>query len=124
MNLYAVLGIPRDADDDAIRNAYRLLARQYHPDRGAGSSAEKFRQVNDAYETLINPERRASYNYSLPFLEPVETLHTAPIRPEARPFPQEDPRIFGKFLSVRTYMPITYMPIRTQRRFVQFFLFW
>ena len=119
MNLYAVLGIPRDADDDAIRNAYRLLARQYHPDRGAGSSAEKFRQVNDAYETLINPERRASYNCSLPFVKPVEAITIEPIRPRTGHFPQEDPRIFGTLSSVRTYMPRT-----TQRWFVEVFFLW
>ncbi len=70
MNFYAVLGIPRDADDGAIRNAYRILARQYHPDRGAGSCAEKFRQVNEAYETLIDHGSRESYDCSLRWVEP------------------------------------------------------
>lgn len=65
MNFYAVLGIPRDADDETIRGAYRILARRYHPDRGVGSSAEKFRQVNEAYETLIDNRSRNAYDLSL-----------------------------------------------------------
>ena len=65
MNLYDVLGVPRNADDETLRNAYRILARRYHPDRGLGSSAEKFRHVTEAYETLINPESRHTYDLSL-----------------------------------------------------------
>ena len=65
MNFYAVLGISRDADDETIRSAYRLLARRYHPDRGAGSSTEKFRRVNEAYETLMDPGSRQAYDLSL-----------------------------------------------------------
>lgn len=53
MHLYTVLGIARDADDETIRSAYRILARRHHPDRGAGSSAEKFRKVNEACKTLL-----------------------------------------------------------------------
>ncbi len=70
MNFYAILGVPRDADHDAIRSAYRILARQYHPDRGVGSSADRFRQVNEAYETLIDPSSRESYDFSLQWVEP------------------------------------------------------
>ena len=39
MTFYAILGVPRDADQDTIRNAYKALVRRYHPDAGAGSSA-------------------------------------------------------------------------------------
>ena len=53
MNFYAVLGISRYADAESIRNAYRDLARRYHPDRGAGSSSEMFREVNLAYERSL-----------------------------------------------------------------------
>ncbi len=98
MNLYAILGIARDADDETIRSAYRILARRYHPDRGAGSSAEKFRQVNEAYETLIDPGSRHSYDLSLQW-----TQRHAPVRVEPigapGPFRQENNAVFGRFSS-------------------------
>jgi DnaJ-class molecular chaperone len=64
MNYYAILGISADADDESIRRAFRALARQYHPDAGIGSSAEKFRQIFEAYETLRDPVRRVQYDAS------------------------------------------------------------
>ena len=65
MNHYDVLCIPIDAHDGTIRSAFRRLARQYHPDVGTGSSPEKFREVTEAYETLIDPIRRRIYDQSL-----------------------------------------------------------
>jgi curved DNA-binding protein CbpA len=58
MNYYVVLGVTRNASHEAIRQAFRALARQYHPDTGTGSSVEKFRQIVDAYEMLSDPARR------------------------------------------------------------------
>ena len=78
MNFYAVLGIPRNADDEAIRRAYRILVRRYHPDLGVGSSAERFRQVREAYETLIDPASRRSYDLSL---QPAPHHFAVPIEP-------------------------------------------
>ncbi len=97
MNLYAVIGISRDADDERIRSAYRTLARRYHPDRGAGSSAEKFRQVNEAYETLIDPGRRQSYDLSLRWAQHPMPVRVEPTGAQSGPFSQEDPRLFGRF---------------------------
>ena len=97
MNFYAVLGIPQDADDETIRSAYRILARRYHPDRGAGSSAEKFRQVNEAYETLIDPGSRQSYDLSLQRPKPQVTVRVEPMVAQSGPFPQEDAGLFGRF---------------------------
>ena len=97
MNFYAVLGVPRDADEETIRGAYRILARRYHPDRGAGSSAEKFRQVNEAYETLINPGSRQSYDFSLRWPEPQLPVRVEPMVAQSGPFPQEDAGLFGRF---------------------------
>jgi curved DNA-binding protein CbpA len=79
VDLYTVLGIPRDADRVAIRKAYRLLARRYHPDTGTGSNSEKFRQITEAYETLIDSGRRNGYDVYLkpvgrPFASRVEPL--------------------------------------------------
>src|SRR4051794_9675279 len=65
MNYYVLLGVPRTADAETIRSAFRALARRYHPDAGSGSSAEKFCQIVQAYETLIDPVARGRYDRSL-----------------------------------------------------------
>ena len=60
---YEVLGIPRDADQDAIRKAYRKLARQYHPDLNSDEDAEeRFKELGEAYEVLSDPEKRDRYD--------------------------------------------------------------
>jgi molecular chaperone DnaJ len=60
---YDVLGLNRDASDSEIKTAYRKLAFQYHPDRNhEAGSEEKFKEVNEAYETLSNPQKRDAYD--------------------------------------------------------------
>ena len=60
---YAVLGVPRDADQDAIRRAYRKLAREYHPDLNSDSDAEdRFKELGEAYEVLSDPDKRERYD--------------------------------------------------------------
>ena len=97
MNFYGILGIPRDADEETIRSAYRILARRYHPDRGAGSSAEKFRQVNEAYEALINPGSRQLYDRALQWPEPQVSVRAEPMVTQSGPLPREDVGLFGRF---------------------------
>jgi curved DNA-binding protein CbpA len=65
MNHYLTLGIAWDADQEAIRRAFRTLVQQYHPDAGLGSSAERFRQIVEAYDVLRDPDRRAIYDAAL-----------------------------------------------------------
>ena len=62
MDYYVVLGIAENADEDMIRSAFRALARRYHPDAGAGSSPIEFQRAREAYETLVDPERRRRYD--------------------------------------------------------------
>ena len=61
---YEVLGIGRDARDDAIKSAYRKLAMQFHPDRNPGDSeAEaRFKEATEAYEVLKDQQKRAAYD--------------------------------------------------------------
>jgi curved DNA-binding protein CbpA len=62
---YAVLRLPEDADPAAIRHAYRTLVRRFHPDAGIGSSAQKFREVTEAYDVLSDPQRRQVHDVDL-----------------------------------------------------------
>ncbi len=60
---YGVLGVPRDADQDTIRRAYRTLARKYHPDLNSDSDAEeRFKELSEANEVLSDVEKRQRYD--------------------------------------------------------------
>jgi molecular chaperone DnaJ len=60
---YDTLGVPRDASADEVKRAFRRLAMQYHPDRNSEPGAEaRFKEINEAYEVLSDPERRSTYD--------------------------------------------------------------
>jgi len=60
---YAVLGVDKNANQDAIKQAYRRLARKYHPDVSKEANAEeKFKGVQEAYEVLKDPDKRSAYD--------------------------------------------------------------
>ncbi|MCL2018903.1 MAG: J domain-containing protein [Oscillospiraceae bacterium] len=68
MNYYEFLGIPRDATDSDIKNAYKRMAKKYHPDVSEGCADyahEKMQQINQAYSVLGNNTLREEYDYSL-----------------------------------------------------------
>jgi molecular chaperone DnaJ len=60
---YEVLGVPRGANEDELKSAFRRLARQYHPDVSSEPDAEeKFKEINEAYAVLSDSEKRAAYD--------------------------------------------------------------
>lgn len=60
MDYYNTLGVPRDADQDTIKKAYRKLAMQHHPDHGGDPN--EFQKISEAYETLSNADKRMQYD--------------------------------------------------------------
>src|SRR5271155_4758087 len=61
---YKILGVPRSASQDDIKKAFRKLARQYHPDvaKDKKGGEEKFKEINEAYEVLGDPQNRSKYD--------------------------------------------------------------
>ena len=60
---YSILGVSKTATQEEIQRAYRKLARKYHPDiNKTGDAEEKFKQINEAYEVLGDPEKRVTYD--------------------------------------------------------------
>src|SRR3712207_8968374 len=77
-NLYSVLVLSRGASQDDIRRAYRKLVREHHPDTNPGdpSAEERFKEIQQAYEVLSNPEKRREYD---------QRLHASSTRSSGRP---------------------------------------
>ena len=85
-NYYDILGIPGDAKPDEIKAAYRKLARQYHPDMGECKECEPFIEIQEAYETLSNLQKKKEYDRKMRRSE----------LPELRPSLFKRPRNFTK----------------------------
>ncbi len=83
-NFYVVLGVSRDADPSQIREAHRRLVRIHHPDTGSGS-AERFTEVQQAYETLSDESQRRLYDETLPERPKGARPHAEPLVATPRP---------------------------------------
>ena len=60
---YEVLGVARDATPEDLKKAFRKQALQYHPDRNkAADASDRFKEVNEAYQVLSDPQRKAQYD--------------------------------------------------------------
>lgn len=74
MDYYTILGVPQQADDNQIKQAYRKLAKKYHPDLNPDNPAaeEKFKDIVEAYETLSDSAKRKKYDATL--MQPSDTI--------------------------------------------------
>src|SRR5918912_3920714 len=73
INYYEVLGVPREASQEEIRNAYRRLAKDRHPDR-AGGSSEEFSLLQEAHAVLSDPSRRRMHDEALDLAHAADQL--------------------------------------------------
>ncbi|KEQ73737.1 TPR-like protein [Aureobasidium namibiae CBS 147.97] len=71
---YKILGVEKDADDNQIKKAYRKLAIIHHPDKNQGdeAAADRFKDIGEAYETLSDSQKRASYDSGEDLIDPHE----------------------------------------------------
>jgi molecular chaperone DnaJ len=86
---YLILGISRRENFRAIQDAFRELAKRYHPDRAGPEGTRQFQDIQEAYEVLSDPEKRKSYNYELEQDEIKIHSRPEPIfsRPASKPEP-------------------------------------
>nr|OQO21375.1 hypothetical protein B0A51_11243 [Rachicladosporium sp. CCFEE 5018] len=77
---YKTLGIEKDADDNQIKRAYRKLAVVHHPDKNPGDAEaeHRFKEIQEAHETLIDPEKRQRYDSGVDLMEPGEGMSGFP----------------------------------------------
>jgi molecular chaperone DnaJ len=84
-NYYQILGLESFADADAVKAAFRKLARQHHPDLNAGNTQaeERFKAINEAYEVLSDPSKRAMHDASLQAMQGGPTAGKAAYKKQA-----------------------------------------
>lgn len=137
-DFYVVLGVTPVASADEIRQAFRQLARQYHPDANPGdpAAAEHFKVVNEAYRVLGTPQLRAAYDQALRIVRPASGVppstqssvsvppRTAPARsrPTARPEPGLRPTDSGAIPALMVRVTPEQMAVVPPRELTRFCL--
>ncbi|HWP58912.1 MAG TPA: DnaJ domain-containing protein [Candidatus Acidoferrales bacterium] len=84
---YLVLGVSRGESFRGIQEAFRELAKRYHPDRAGPEGTRKFQDIQEAYEVLSDPEKRKLYNHELEREERMARPEPEPLSPRGRPGP-------------------------------------
>ena len=103
---FAILGISSGATADEVRNAYRRLAKEYHPDYYAGGS-ERFQDIQEAYSVLGNNRRRHDYEQSVRKASLRRPLRRTP-HPGPEPLiPEDSPVDLGEVSPVRSFQSFT-----------------
>lgn len=105
---YKTLEIARNADDEAIRTAYRRLAWRYHPDIAGPEGLERMRAINVAYQTLIDPERRHAYDASASASETLASRSAPQARASRSGLKAVAP---GPFAPMLTYRDLDQAPV-------------
>ncbi len=97
LDFYQILGITRSADYDTIKAAYKKLALKYHPDRNSGDkwAEEQFKQVNEAYQTLIDPQKKSRYDFLFNYSYQTKHVYTTPKPPPRRP--QQETNVYNRY---------------------------
>jgi curved DNA-binding protein len=92
---YAVLGVKKDANEKEIRQAFRRLARQYHPDVNPNNkeAEEHFKEINEAYEVLSDPEKRKRFDEMGADWERYQQYQQAPPQGRGEPFRSQRMRV-------------------------------
>lgn len=76
MNYYKILELENTATHDEIKKSYRKLSLKYHPDRNGGTDNKKIQEINEAYETLSDPQKKQAYDFELNFSgQGIQGLH-------------------------------------------------
>src|SRR5260370_37955439 len=95
-DLYALLEVSPESDTATIRNAFRRLARRYHPDVANTGSVSHMQRLNAAYQVLSDPERRRVYDAPPPVARPPAGRAAAAQPPSPAPAPAgSDARVAG-----------------------------
>jgi curved DNA-binding protein CbpA len=104
MDYYQILGVSRDASEIEIRNAYRKLVKQYHPDKNSSDEAKAvIQKINEAHETLSDPEKRRQYDqpelsYQIVFEEDPIEAHRKEFLRKKRDAEQSQKLELGQFM--------------------------
>jgi molecular chaperone DnaJ len=122
-DLYKILRVPKNADKEQIKRAYRKLAKEQHPDLQGCQNNESFLKAREAYETLCDEKRRKAYDRKLRNNVPVSRTDNPPVREET-PHPFQEPSFHRNDFyreSFRSSREEPFSSARTSKNYFSFF---